>query len=142
MLLDMSQTTEFWISIFLIKKKYLLYFWLCCASLLCRIFSSCGKQGLLSSYSTQASHCKGFSCCRARALGHIRVISCSTWAQQLWLPDSRAQAQQLHLTGLLCCKWDIPGSGIKLRPPAIAGIFFTCEPSERPQSSHFEGHHY
>ena len=30
--------------------------------------SSCGEQGLLSSYSTLASHCGDFSCCRARAL--------------------------------------------------------------------------
>ena len=35
---------------------------LCCC--MCA-FSSCGKQGLLSSCDTQASHCGGFSCCRA-----------------------------------------------------------------------------
>ena len=34
-------------------------------SLLRQFFSSCGKEGLLSSYSAQASHCGGFSCCRA-----------------------------------------------------------------------------
>ena len=38
-----------------------------------------------SSCSVQAFHCGGFSCCGARALG--------TWAQQLWLVGSRAQAQ-------------------------------------------------
>lgn len=37
--------------------------------LLRRLFSSCSKWGLLSSYSARASHCGGFSGCRARALG-------------------------------------------------------------------------
>ena len=30
---------------------------------------------------------------------------------------------------LLCGKWDLPGSGIKLVSPALAGRFFTTEPS-------------
>ena len=37
----------------------------CCA----QAFSSCSKQGLLSSCSAQDSHCSGFSHCRAQALG-------------------------------------------------------------------------
>ena len=32
-----------------------------------RAFSGCGKQGLLSSCGMWASHCSGFSCCRAWA---------------------------------------------------------------------------
>ena len=32
-------------------------------------FSSCGKQGQLSSSDAQASHGGGFSCCRAQGLG-------------------------------------------------------------------------
>ena len=41
----------------------------CAGSLLLRgLFSSCGKWGLLFSCSAQASHCSGFSCCRAWAL--------------------------------------------------------------------------
>ena len=39
---------------------------LCCYA---QAFSSCSKQGLLSSCSAQASHCSSFSCCGARALG-------------------------------------------------------------------------
>ena len=57
------------------------------------LFSSFGKQGLLSSCNAQASHCGGFSCCRAWALELVGFRSYSTWAQQLWLPGSRAQAQ-------------------------------------------------
>ena len=47
-------------------------------------FSSCGEWGLISSCSALASHCGGFSCCRAQALGHRDFSSCSIWAQELW----------------------------------------------------------
>ena len=36
------------------------------SSFLSRLFSSCGKQGLLSSRGARLSHCDGFFCCRAR----------------------------------------------------------------------------
>ena len=61
------------------------------------LFSSCSEWGLLASRS--ASHCGGFSCCRARGLGYACFSSYGTWAQQLWLLGSRAQAQQLWHTG-------------------------------------------
>ena len=48
------------------------------SSLLCGHFSSCGKQGLLFSCSVRASRCNGFSCCRARVLGHSGFSSCSS----------------------------------------------------------------
>ena len=47
-------------------------------------FSSCGAW---------ASHCCGFSCCQAQALGHMGFSTCSTWAQNLWLKGSRVQVQ-------------------------------------------------
>ena len=47
---------------------------LCCCL---GFFSSGGQQGLLSSCSTQASHCCDFSCCRAWALGHAGFQSLS-----------------------------------------------------------------
>jgi len=62
-------------------------------------FSSFGEQGLISGFGAQASHCGGFSCCRARVLGakaagieahglsscgsqalEHRLSSCGTWA--------------------------------------------------------------
>ena len=46
------------------KKNYLFMDVLglhCCT----QAFTSCGKQELLSSFSTWASHCSGFSCCGA-----------------------------------------------------------------------------
>ena len=39
---------------------------LCCCS---RAFSSCIEQELLSHCGAQTSHCDGFSCCGAQALG-------------------------------------------------------------------------
>ena len=39
------------------------------SSLLCRLFISCGEWGLLYSYHVWVSHCGGFSCCKAWALG-------------------------------------------------------------------------
>ena len=65
------------------------------SSLLCRLFSSCSKQRLLSSCRAQASRCSGFSCCRARALGHMGFRSCGTWTRLLRLPGSGAQSQSL-----------------------------------------------
>ena len=44
--------------------------------LVLRLFSSCSEQGLLSSWGAWASHCGGFSCCRAQALGLSGFSSC------------------------------------------------------------------
>ena len=68
------------------------------------LFRSCGEQGLLSRCGVRASHCGGFSCCRARALGRgfQSLSSCSTGAQLLQFSGSRTQAQQLWCTGLCC----------------------------------------
>ena len=69
------------------------YLFIGCAesSLLRGLFSSCGGR---------ASHCGGFSCCWALALGHACFSSWRVRAQQLWFPDSRVQAQYLWSTGL------------------------------------------
>ena len=49
---------------FLIIYLFLVVLGLCCVGFL----FSCRKQGLLLSYSAQASHCRGFFCCGAQAL--------------------------------------------------------------------------
>ena len=51
---------------------YLFIFGCAGSSLLCGLFSSGGRQGLLSSHSAQVSLCSGLSCWRAQAVG--------TWA--------------------------------------------------------------
>ena len=66
------------------------------------------SQCLLSSCDTRASHCGDFSC-GSRALGHVGSSSCDSWAQSLWFPGSRAQAQCLWCTGLVTL-WHVRSS--------------------------------
>ena len=63
--------------------KYLVYlsvFGSAGSSLLHRLFSSCGEQGLLPNCDVRASHCGGCCCCRARALGCVGFSSCGSQA--------------------------------------------------------------
>ena len=103
----------------------------CCAW----AFSSCGELGLPSSCSVWASHCGGFSYCRAWALGMgtsavavLWLSSCSSWALECWLSSYDAQTWLLH------SMWDLSGPGIKPVSPAIAGGFFTTEPPGKSQN--------
>ena len=65
-------------------------------------YSSCG---------VQASHCSGFSCFRAWALGCLDFNSCSSWAQYLWRKGLVAQkhvgsSQTRDWTGVQCiARW-------------------------------------
>ena len=72
----------------------------CCAWFLSR----CSERGLLSSCSVRTSHCGGFSCCGARALG--------TGAQQWPHPACSSM-------------WHLPGPGIEPTSPASIGGFLT-----------------
>ena len=81
----------------------------CCT----QAFSSPGKWGLLSSVA-QASHCSGFSCCRAQALEHVGSA----------VLDSRLSWSVA--CGILLAQESNPGS------PALAGAFLTTGPPEVP----------
>ena len=77
----------------------------------------------------QVSHCSGFSCCGAQALG-VRasvVVACS-----LSSCGSRALQHRLSSCGsraqLLCSMWDLPGPVIEPVCPALAGGFLTTVP--------------
>ena len=97
----------FWIFIYLIFG--------CTASLLLhRGFSSCGKQRLLSSCGARASHCSGFSCCGAQALGH------------------KGSALVVYR---LSCSWNVASSWTRDRTlsSAVSGRFFTTEPPGKLQ---------
>ena len=51
----------------------------------------------------------------------------------LWLPGSRAQAQELWCRSLVdLWMWDFPGSGVKPLSSALAGRFLTTEQSGKP----------
>ena len=73
----------------------------------CSGFSCCGAQALGTWASVVVS--RGLSSCGSRALEH-RLSSCGTWAQ------------------LLCGMWDLPGPGIEPMSPALAGGFLTTVP--------------
>ena len=77
----------------------------------------------------RASHCGGFSCCGAWALGAWasvvvarRLSSCSSRAPEHGLSSCGAQAQ------LLPGMWDLPGPGLEPVSPALAGGFLTTAP--------------
>ena len=65
----------------------------------------------------RASHCGGFSCGRARAL--------STWASVVVARGLSSCGARAYL---LCGMWDLPGPGIELVSPALAGGFLTTAP--------------
>ena len=103
----------------------------CCAW----AFSNCSKQELLF-IGVWASHCGGFSCCRARALGAWASVvvacglsSCGSRALEHRFSSCGARAQ------LLRGMWDPPRPGIEPVFPALAGGFSTTAPPGKPLSS-------
>ena len=84
-----------------------------------------------------ASHCAGFSCCGVRVLGHTSFSSCGTWAQQLRLSGSRAQAQQSWGRGLVA-RWHVGSSPTRGQTcVSCFGRQITTEPPGKPQNSPF-----
>ena len=59
-----------YLRLFVFESIYLfINFWLCWVFAAAWAFSSCGEQGLLSSCDVRVSHCVGFCCWGAWALG-------------------------------------------------------------------------
>ena len=84
-------------------------------------------------FSVQASHCGGFSCCEARALGGRASVvvahglsSCGSQALERRLSGCGARAQLLR--GI----WDLPGPGLEPMSPTLAGGFLTTAPPGKP----------
>ena len=73
------------------------FFSFCCigSSLLHADFLQLRQAGATLRCGARASHCGGFSCCRAWALG-AGFSSCSTRAQQLWLTGSEVVVHGLQ----------------------------------------------
>ena len=77
---------------------------LCCCMDFSVVAVSRGWGAAIAAYSScnaWTSHCGGFSCYGAWALRCTVFSNFGMWAQQLWLPGSRAQAQQLWHRGLV-----------------------------------------
>ena len=86
-----SYSSSVFSGIFLVLffKNFYLFFFGCARSLLLwELFSSCIEQGLLSSWGAQASHCSGFSRCKAWAVG-AQASAVLAWG----LGSCRTQAQ-------------------------------------------------
>ena len=99
----------------------------------CAVFLQLRRVGATLCFGARASHCGGFSCCRACALGTRasvvvarRLSSCGSRALERRLSSCGALAQ------LLCGMWDLPGPGLEHVSPALAGGFLTTAPSGKP----------
>ena len=96
---------HFFLFLFITKSFFLIhlfiYFWLCWD-----FVAACGLSLVATSGGYSSWQCVGFSLKWLLLLWstgsrHVGFSSCGTWAQQLWLVGSRAQAQQLWRTGLV-----------------------------------------
>ena len=100
---------------------------LCCCA---RAFCSCGEWGRATLHcSVRASHCGGFSCCGAHAVGAwasvvvaLGLSSCGSRTLERRLSSCGAQAQLLRGT------WDLPGPGLEPMSPALASGFLITAP--------------
>ena len=118
----------------LIKLFIYLFIFGCRGSLLlCVGFPQLQRTGATLRCSARASHCCGFSCCRARTLGTQASVvvacglsSCGLQALEHRLSSCGTQAQ------LLCGMWDLPGPGLEPVSPALAGRFLTTAPPGKP----------
>ena len=87
-------------------------------------------------FSAQASHCGGFSCCTAQALGTRASVIV---VHGLSSCGSRALGHRLSSCGtwayLLHSMWDLPRPALKPVSPALAGGFLTTMPPGKPSNS-------
>ena len=91
--------------------------------------------GVYSSCSPWASHCSGFSCCRAQALGSRHGASVVLTHEFCSCSSQAEGTGSVAVTHGLGCSSDPLGPGIEFMSPALAGRFFTTEPPERPRIS-------
>ena len=96
--------------------------------------ATCGLSLVAASRGYYSLWCAGFSLhwillLQSTGSTCVGFSSCGTWAQQLCLTGSRAQAQQLWYTGLVAPgMWDLPRPGLEPVSPALAGGFLTTAP--------------
>ena len=89
-----------WYFFFFLRFNFI-YFWLHWV-----FVPACRLSLVVASGGYSSLWCAGFSLrwlllLRSTGSRHAGFSSCGTWAQQLWLAGSRAQAQQLWRTGLV-----------------------------------------
>ena len=125
--------TLFFFYKFYLLLLLLLFFWLHWVFVAARRLSLVVASRATLCCSARASHCSGFSCCRAQALGEQgsvvvahRLSSCGLRALERRLSSCGAWAQ------LLRGMWDLPGPGLEPMCPALAGRFLTTAPPGKP----------
>ena len=120
---------SFFLKHFLFFKIYLFLFIFGCTGslLLCVGFLQLQQVGATLHCGAWASHCGGFSCCGARALGAWASVvvarglsSCGSRVLECMLSSCGTWAQ------LLCDMWDLPGQGLEPVASALAGGFSTA----------------
>ena len=95
------------------------FFFGCVGSLvLLAVFLQLQRAGATLRCGAVASHCGGFSCCGARAVGAQASVVVASG-----LSSCGARVQLLH------SMWDLPGPWIEPVTPALAGGFLTTAPS-------------
>ena len=117
-----------------LKKLFYSFIFGCIGSSLLRVgFLQLRRAGATFHFSARASHCGGFSCCGAQALGvwasvvvALRLSSCGSQALERRLSSCGPRAQ------LLGGMWDLPGPGFKPMSPVLAGGFPTTAPPGKP----------
>ena len=89
--------------ILFLKNLFILftYFWLHWVFVLCTGFLQLRRAGTPLRCSARASHCSGFSCCGAWALGARASVVIAHGLSSCGSQASRAQAQQLWCMGLV-----------------------------------------
>ena len=112
---------------------YLIYFWLLWFFVAVRCFLQLRRAAATHRCGAQTSHCGGFSCCGAQALGAWasvaaahKLSSCGSRALEHRLSSCGARPQLLH--GM----WDLPRPGLEPVSPALAGRFLTTAPPGKP----------
>ena len=121
--------------IFFYKFTYFIYLFLAVLGLRCCVgFLQLRRMGATLLCGAWASHCSGFSCHGARALGARasvvvarRLSSCGLWALECRLSSCGAWAQLLH------SMWDLPRPGLEPVSPVLSGRFLTTVQSGKPK---------
>ena len=120
-----------YLSLVLLKNSHSLFYLLFLAFTSVYIFCLFGwfwlrwvfvaARGLSLRCGVRASHCNGFSCCGARALGMRASVAV---ARELSSCGARAY--------LLCGMRDLPGPGLEPVSPALTDGFLTTAPPGKP----------
>ena len=122
-------------AVFFVVFLFIFIFGCLGSSLLRTDFLQLWREGTALHCGARASHCSGFSCCTARALGTWASVAV---AQRLSSCGSRALERRLSSCGtlaqLLRGLWDLPRPGLEPVSPALTGRFLTTAPPGKSQS--------